>query len=341
MRIRSRAPATRSQLASLLAGLNSVKPRPNAFNKRFEYRVYEYDRGVYVVDVSGVRGFVNGRGNMLLSNWWALLLGLLRNLNTGDVLDTGGAGYPLRSAGDVNAGAAVIDYGTGTTPVEFTQFRLASPAGTITPTIAVGYLTDRVRVSLSGTLPATAYELGVRQPLFDTGAYLRYTLLTRVTGSWAAGTGVVYNIDFTAPWVRAVGDMMYGIHSDINATMVRIDGASFTARTAADVNAGSIRLVASSEPVTWSPTLYSIPSPFELTNFYSDLLGTRLVRMVQLAGLISPAADTTVNTLALYQDIFDTAGIAHTVCMAALPLATPITLYAGRNNIVIWRIVAL
>jgi len=328
-------------LQQLLADVSRVKPRLDAYNKRLEYRVYEYDRGVYIVDVSGVRGFFNGRGNMLLSNWWALLLGLLRNTRPGDVIAVDGVVYGLRSDLDVNVAAAVIAYGTGTKPSDFTMFNLEVPVGTVSASIAVEYLTDRVRVRLSATLPADASEIGVRQALYDGGGVTRHTLLTRVTGAWAANTTAVYTIDFTAPWVRGVGDLMYGIHANADVAMVRVDGASFTARTAGDVNVGSVYVVASSETVTWSPTLYSIPSPIALTNYYTDILGVRHVRMTNIVGLISPAADIAANTLALYQDIYDTGGGSNTVCMAVQPLASPVTFYAGRSNIVIWRIVAL
>jgi len=121
------------KLAELIEGILTLKPRLNRFNKRLEYRPYEYDRGVYVIDVSSVEGYVNGRKNMLLSNFWALLLGLLRNVSVGDVLDTGGSSYSLRTSGDVNRDSAIIAYGFGTTPEAFTQYNLASPAATIAP----------------------------------------------------------------------------------------------------------------------------------------------------------------------------------------------------------------
>ena len=329
------------RLQQLLAEVSKVKPRLDAYNKRLEYRVYEYDRGVYVVDVAGVQGSFNGRENMLLSNFWALLLGVLRNSATHDVIAVDGTVYALRAHLDVNAAAAVLAYGTGTKPPEFTDFNLEVAVGTVTPSIAVEYLSDRVRVRFSATLPADAREIGVRQALLDGGGATRHTLLTRVTGWWPANSTATYNIDYTAPWVRGVGDLMYGIHLNANVAMVRIDGVSFTARTSGDVNVGSVYVVASSEPVTWSPTLHNIPNPFTLTNYYADLLGTRYVRMVNIVGLITPTVDTAANTLALYQDIFDAGGASNTVCMAVQPLASPVTLYAGRSNIVIWRIVAL
>jgi len=341
MRILSPRSRTRLQLTEVAREVAGVRPRLGAFNARFEYAPYEYDRGIYVVDVGGVKGYVNGRENMLLSNYWALLLGLLRNINTEDLADISGYTRSLRTSHDVSSGAAVIAYGSGTVPVEFTQYNLSSPVGTVSPAITVGLMSDRTRLAMSATLPANAYELGVRQDLIDPGGTRCTFQLSRVVGSWAKGTAIVYNIDFLAPWVRGYGDLMYGIHRDANVPMVRIDGEVFTARTSGDVNAESAYLVASSEAVTWSPGLVSIPSPFSLTTYYNDILDKRNVRMTNIIGLISPANDVAVNALALYQSLIDTTGAAHTVCMAVLPLSSPITFYARRNNVVVWRVVAL
>jgi len=63
--------------------------------------------------------------------------------------------------------------------------------------------------------------------------------------------------------------------------------------------------------------------------------------MMSIIGLIAPANDIEVNALALYQPIYDTTGATHTVCIAVLALASPITFYANRNNLVVWRIIAL
>jgi len=329
-------------IGELSRELLRVKPRYVRVNPRtFESDVYEYDRGVYVVDVRSVEGHVSGDEDLLTGNWWALFLGSLRNLNSGDVVDVGSGAYSLRSSGYVNPGSAYISYGTGTAPESFVDRALQARAGGISTTITIGYLSDRTRVSLSGTLPSGSSELGIEQSLYDTSVTARTILLGRRVGSFTAGQAVTWNIDFLSPWVRAVGDYMYGIHAEVNVTMVRIDGVSFTARTTGDANAGSVYLVASSDLISWDPMLYGITNAFTLTNLYADMLSSRYIRSTIIYALSSPASDISVNTIGLYFPVFDTAGSAQTVCVLVQPLASPITLYAGRNNLIVLRIIAL
>jgi hypothetical protein len=329
-------------LGELSRELLRVKPGYERVNSRtFESDVYEYDRGVYVVDVRGVEGRVSSDEDLLTSYWWALFLGLIRDVDVGDCVATDGTAYILRSSAHVNAGGAYISYGTGTAPESFVDNRLVARAGSISTSVTIAYLSDRVRVSFSGTLPSGASELGIEQSLYDTTGGSRTTLLGRKVGSFSAGQGVVWNIDFLSPWVRAVGDFMYGIHMDLNVTMVRIDGVSFTARTSGTAGPSSAYLVASSGVMTWDPMLYGITGAFSLTNFYADVLGSRFVRSTIIYGLSSPASDISVNTIGLYFRVYDSAGTAQTVCVLVQPLASPITLYARRNNLIVLRIIAL
>jgi len=328
-------------LEKLQMELGHLKPRAHRFNKRYEYAPYEYDRNIHIIDMSGIRGSVNSREDLLVSNFWALFLGLLRDVNSGDVVRTDGVAYTIVSAGDVNAGAAYLTYGTSTLTETFTDNALRSYVGSISTTITVAVLSDRSRVSLSGVLPATAYELGIYQSLYDVGGIARTIMLARTVGSWAGGSAVIYDIDFLNPWVMNAAYLMYGIFRNTNEAMVRLDGSGTLARTAGDVNAGSAYLVISPTSVTWSPGLYNVPDAASITTHYADVLGTRSIRYTALIGTVVPGTDTVVNTIGLYQPLYDSAGGTFTACLLVLPLASPITLYAGRNNLIVLRILAM
>jgi hypothetical protein len=330
--------------AETILEILNVRPKIK-FNKRGELIPYEFDKGLYLLDVKGIKGSVKGLSegdeDLLVSNFWALLLGLLRSVNPGDAIESGGTIRTLRVVGDVNAGVAYLTYGVGTDPEYFTQHVLVSYKGSITTTVSISYMSDRNRVSLSGTLPDVAYELGIYQSLYATDGYGYPFMLARRTGTWSKGQAVVWNIDFLQPWVRAVADMLYGIFLNTNVTMVDITGASFTARTSAQTSASSIWLVASPNSVTWSPGLTSIPNKVDLSMFYFDYLGSRWARMTFLMGTFTPLTDTQYNTIGLYQNIYDSAGNAHTCCMMVIPLSAPITFYANRNNLAILRIIVM
>jgi len=330
----------KTQLEELLIELQHLKPKTHRFNKRYEYTPYEYDKNIHIIDVNSIKGSVSNREDLLLSNFWALFLGLLRDVDVGAVIDTGGGSRILRTTGDVNYGVAYLVYGTGTTPESFTDYVLASYSGSFSATIARGIIENKSVVTLSGTLPAAAREIGIQQVLHDTSGADRTILLARTTGSWSAGSGIVYSIDFLSPWVYNVTGLMCGILRNANEALTRIDGIAITARTSTEVNAGATYMVISSSRVTWSPTLYSVPSPISLTTYYGDILGVRTVRYTALVGSLAPSDNIEVNSIALYQPIYDTTGATHTVCWLVLSLESPIIFYANRNNIIVLRILA-
>jgi hypothetical protein len=331
-------------LSEIAEDIVYLKPRIK-MNRRFEYEPYEYDKGIYLLDVSSVKGLVDvGRGaeeDLLVSNFWALLIGLLRNTDPADVVTTAGASFALRASGDVNAGAAYLVYGTSTAPETFTDIALRSYSGSISTSISMSYLSDKTRVVLSGVVPATAYELGIYQPLCDTTGVTKIAMLARRVGSWSANQAVNYNIDFYSPWVKQVGDLVYGILRNADVGTQRIDGTTITLRTSADVNADTAYLVISPTPVSWSPSLYYVPGAVTPTIYYADILGSRYIRATIIHGLIAPSSDTQINTLGLYQSVYDSSGVTHTVCWFVLPLSSPITLYAARNNLIVLRILAM
>jgi len=329
-------------VSEILEDIKLIKPRCDRFNKRLEYIPYEYDKGIYLIDVKGVKGVVEGYGeNVLTSWWWALFLGLLTDSDAGDCVDTGGGTLTLRSSSDVNYGTAYIPYGTGVAPESFLNYNLASRSGGITTSITLGYLSDRLRITLSGTLPADASEVGIDQLLFDTYGFPRGFLLARKTGSFTGGQQISYYIDFLPPWSRATAEMMWGIlrNSDVNS--VRLDGATIPIRSSGDVNASGAWLVASPDLVQWSPDAYAISNAFSLSTHLATHLGNRYTRYVAWSGISSPQNNIAVNTVGLYQSLFDAGGISHTFCMLINPLSSPITFYAGRNNLVVLRIIAV
>jgi hypothetical protein len=317
--------------------LLGLKPRLNSRNKLFEYDVYEYDKGIYVVDVKDIVGLVRGSGeNVLTSQFWGMIIWLVRNIDVSDVVRTDGTTGTYTAGTDYFTGSRYISYGASAVPEGFTDYSLKSRTGAVTPSLSVGYLSDRVRVTYSGTIPSSASELGIEVNYY--GAV--WVLFARKTGSWSANQAVAWYIDFLQPWVRAIGDIWYGLNINTNVSVVRVDGTTITARTGGVIQAGSAYLVASSDLVSWSPTLIAISNAFSLNSYYADIASTRYIRATMIHGLHSPANDIQVNTIGLYFPIYDSGGAIQTVCILVQPLSSPITFYAGRNNLVVLRIIA-
>jgi hypothetical protein len=332
---------TRNVIDEIAREVIKIKPLiSKKKNKYVFFEPYEYDRGIYIVDViDSIQGVVNGRKNVLTSTFWAYFLGILRDANVSDVLDISGNSRTITTSSDPTSGVARIDYGTGTTPEYFTQNALASRVGSISTTITMTILSDRGRITLSGTLPASASELGIVQNLNISPSGSTDFLLARKVDSWSSGSGVSYYIEFLNPWVQGITTLFYGLFRNVDVPMTRIDGTSFTARTGGDVSSGPSYLVGSRDPFSWSPNLYAIPNAFSISTYYTDYLSSRYLRGVIYTGIINPTSDIQLTALGLYQGIFDNGGATHTVCLLAYPVS--LTLYASRNNLVMLRILVM
>ena len=319
-----------------------IKPRLNRQNKLFEYDAYEYDKGIYVIDVKNIKGHVKGSGdNLLTSYYWSLLFSILRSYGFCDNMSMSRVVDCYKFATDINIDVIKMVYGTGTTAESFIDYTLISQTGEITPSVAIGYLSDRTRITVSGTIPSDSSELGLYQRLDTAGSGNQNFLFARKIGSWRANQAIAWYNDYLSPWVRGIGDFMYGFYRNANITMVRIDGVSFTARTSNPGTPGTAYLVASSDLVSWSPTLIAISNAFSLNNYYVDVSNTRYLRATFFHGLYSPANNIQGNTIGLYLPVYDSLGNIQIVCVMVQPLSSPVTLYAGRNNLIVLRIVAM
>lgn len=309
------------------------------------YRFWEADKYIHVVDVAGIKGFVNGQEDLLVSGFWAYWLATLRDIDVPLVATNAYVADRCFTSSDPNLGAAWIQYGTSTNPESFTQYSLANSVGGISTAISLGQLTDRNSVSFSGILPDRASEIGIYQYIrcINASGYSVniYVMLSRRVGSWAAQTAVVETYELLQPWTYPAAAYLYGLLSNADVSNIRVDGAAFTHRTSGDSNAGSMYLVASDKSIAWSPRIYAIPNAFSIGTSYVDVLNRTDMRATMLIGVIAPQSDMTVNTLGVYQNVWDVNSVSQTIAILAIPLSQPITFYAGKNNMVMLRLIAL
>ncbi|MEM2446520.1 MAG: hypothetical protein QW734_07665 [Candidatus Bathyarchaeia archaeon] len=116
-------------------------------------------------------------------NWLSILRGLILNENRPDLLDMAGTVYTLRISGaQAVAGPVYLCVGTGTGDFSFYDYTLTDPAK-LTTTSTRGVTGLHALLFLSGSIVPTADivmgELGIVQPLYDTGGVTHDTLLAR------------------------------------------------------------------------------------------------------------------------------------------------------------------
>jgi len=305
---------------------------------------YEYDKYVHLIDIplrDTIVGCVNGERNLLVFNFWAVMFGLLMNTDVSNVINWTGGVYTIRTSGIVNAEPAHFRYGSGTIPETFTQYNIISAVGSATPSISFGQLADRNRITLSAVIPSDSQEIGIFQTLYDTSGNTRLVMFARKQMFIPANKTVNWYIDFLKPWTRNWALLMYGILGKLNAPgAVDVDNNTYILRTYVDVNAGPARIRVSKSPYSWSPDLCVISYDLEMTTYYwlSNLVS---VVYLFLVGIATPSSDLTVNTIALIQSLYDSTGASHDTYVLILPLSNPITLYAGRTNMIFLRFVAM
>jgi len=277
--------------------------------------------------------------NLLLNNFWAYLLGFLSNTTT-TFYDEGGFSRNLCYNTDPTGGVAVVCVGNSSLPETFTQYRLQGSYSCYSASFTIGYDTVQGNsiITVSASSQISGAETGIRQLIGCGSGYFYNAFLNRKVISISAGQIVTHRIIFSMPWVLNTATLFWGLLRDANVSITDITGYSFTARTSGVVNASAQKLVISESPITFSPTLITIPNMISVTTYNFLLYGYASVSLVVL-GVYTPDVSRTIQTIALLQDIYDTTGTARTVLTLTYPLSTAITLSAGKPYMFMIRIV--
>lgn len=300
-----------------------------------------HGESILIDTLKGVRGTVTvdgvTRDNLILANFGTYWFGILLDTNLSPVraYDVTGE-VTLRTMGDVNADAFTVMIGSGTSPPAMTDFDLVNRVSLTTARSISNQETETIIVG-SAVSDRSFTEVGIRQGLVDTVGGVKNYLLARSLMSGGANTSIVYRIRFQYPWVRNMGYIMYGLLTDSNISVTDIGGTSFTARTSADMNAGSVYLVGSSQGVTWNPDISRLQNPFTIstaTYYYNP----RTFVLLILVGSISPSTDTELRVIGLQQAVYDVSTQTRHVLLGCIPLPNPIVLRANRVNFVFLRI---
>jgi len=304
---------------------------------------YEYDKYIHIVDIplkDSIIGHIDGKRNLLICYFWALMFAIMNDTNL-TFVNTSGISYGLRSSGDMNRGSAYLVYGSGVSPEIFYQNSLVSYSGSISTAVSFGQLSDRNRITLSGIAPDNAQEIGIYQVLIDVNNSSQTTMLARKVIYVPKGKAINYYIDFLMPWSYNWALLMYGILLDANVSgAIDADGNTYTLRSSGDVNAGVVRMRLSTTLYSWSPSLTNIsyviePPTYRFLGHYTSY------EYLFLLGATTPSSDISINTISVVQSLYDTGGVGHDTYILILPLQTPITLYAGRVNIIFLRLIAM
>jgi hypothetical protein len=286
-----------------------------------------------------VEGRCNGRRNMLVSNFFSLLFGLLSN-NDMDFKTTAGImnpeGYRLRTSGDPSYGVSYVVFGTGTTPPSFTDYALVSRStalegSVITPTLVISSSEGRARFGRATS--GTVYELGIYDPVYSVGVGTYDMMVARsvVSGGIPAGGAVLYDVVFKPPFVHNITRMVFGVMTNANQDGAQdMSGGTYTLNSAGDVNAAAANRLFVGENTAGLDHTVAVPTnPVELdiSYYFSYTWGTSYRLMTVGAKKLDAAK--TIAEVVLVQNLYSSGGVAVPTVIARWPVSPPVSKSAG------------
>jgi hypothetical protein len=311
-------------------GLKTVKP----YVPRSTYRrLYGYDAFILVDLRKTLQGLIQNRfRNLLVQNFWQLLIGYLGNAYV-DAVNTGAGWYPLRSGDDVGYARAYLAFGTDTTSPAFNQYALGSrntalEGSAITPTIVSE--ADKLRLRFGRVTAGSVNEVGLYQVLYDTWGGTQETMHGRVvTTSIPSGVNVYYDVIVKQPFLMNFARYLFGLLSETNQTVKDRGGASVTARTSGDANYEASRLLIGTSGAAFDFGNYELTNPVELTSAYNIFWVRGSYSMVIISGATRLASAMDIYEVGIAQRIYDTGGGVRDVLLARIVLSSPISRAAG------------
>jgi len=318
---------------NILFGLENLR-RVKPFMSRSAYREASGSDLIIIIDLrKTIYGLLNNRKkNLLVYNFWALLLGSLADA-TISFVDTSGYTTTLRSNNDPSAVSAYITFGLSTDPPAFSQIALGSrntalEGATISP--AVVSESDKIRLRFGRVSAGAISEVGLYQGLYDTSgtaypAMLGRTLLT-VPGS---GYNVYYDVILKAPFLNNSAYYLYGLLTNTNQNLVDRAGITFTARSSGDVQSGGLFLIIGTSNSPFDFATYNLTDPVTLTTIGSLFYSARSYVMYIVSGAIRLSASMSIGEIGFAQNIYDTSGNLHGVLLGRIPLTTLISRSSG------------
>jgi hypothetical protein len=318
---------------NILFGLESLR-RVKPLMSRSAYREASGSDLIILVDLKKtIYGLLNNRKkNLLVYNFWALLLGSFAETNI-TVINTSGISYTLRAVNDPSTGSAFVTFGTGTVSPSFSQIALSSRAtsleGSVIPSTII-LESDKRRIRFGRVSAGAISEVGLYQNLIDVNGNIREFMLGRTLLSVpGSGYNVYYDVILKAPFLNNSVYYLFGILTDTNQNLVDRVGTSFTARTSGDVQSGGLYLIIGTSNSPFDFYSYNLADPVVLTSAGNFTYAVGSYIMYIVSGATRLVSSMNIGEIGFAQNIYDTGGSLHGVLLGRIPLATPIPRNAG------------
>ena len=297
-----------------------------------------YKRSWLIDILPSFKGYVNGKPNKLLYNFYSLVTTYLHN--SGKTMKC----YSGAVVSWTTNGCQItqLNLGQDTEPVSFNDYTLVSRVSKDWSVKSFEILSDRMRIS--GQWVADNSYKSVAW-FFCNGANPK-GILNKMLVTIAEDQTVTVRINIFEPWTKNMGYLLGGLLTDQNLLgLVDTGGNTHNIRANnenASVVAGATRIVIGTGTNPFSFDDYYLESMTEIPTSYDFIVGSGY--SYALAYWVSsyvPPTEMTINEIGLVQSLRSTDGGTYDALMCRIVLSEPITLVPNKTNLIMIRLLAM
>jgi len=306
------------------------------------------DKRTWLVDVPlKPIGIINGKRNLLIYNFYAILHSILTGRSGGYTVYAFVDGSAHTYACRGTYGGSALRLWTTAKSVAFSKvnYGLADAQTEFgTSTVTIDELSDRVRVNISAVLPITGNSV-ILIIRFGTSSNYYAPAIAGKDIAFSVDQTITWRLNFFEPLVRNLAYIFFGLLSDTDPTgILDLAGTSHDVRTSAEGTSfatGVCKVHFGTSNAPFSFDNYAITDPIEVTPKVTAIVDDGLKYILTiLTSYVVPASDTDIYEIGIVRTLYDTAGNTYDALLARIVLSTPITLHGGKTNVVILRLLA-
>jgi len=299
-----------------------------------------YKRSWLIDILPSFKGYVNGKPNKLLFNFYSLVATLLHRTSRTLIKYDGGTTTWLYNG----TNSSRIAVGQDTEPPSFNDYVLVSLH--LLDPIARSFeiLSDRMRVNHQYTSDGSYKSIGWWLSLgtdVNRGGYLNKILVTI-----AKDQTVTARINIFEPWTKNMGYLLGGLLNDQNLLGLVDTGGNTHNIRASDQNnpvvAGASRIVIGTGTNPFSFDDYYLENMTEIPTSRGFVYPSDF--SYALAYWVSsyvPPSEMTITEIGLVQSLYSTDGNTYDALMCRIVLSEPITLVPNKTNFIMIRLLAM
>jgi len=301
-----------------------------------------YKRSWLIDILPSFKGYVNGKPNKLLFNFYSYVTTFLHNSGK-TVVKTDGS---TTAWGNWGCDRLRLYVGQDTEPVSFNDYTLVSSETKYFKTLSFEILSDRMRVNgqwvSDGAYKSLAWYLdqGPHDNVYRNG------IINKILVTIAENQTVTVRINIFEPWTKNMGYLLGGLLTKQNLLgLVDTGGNTHDIRAnnpAVNVVAGASRIVIGTGTNPFSFDDYYLESMTEIPTSHGFIYPSDYsFALAYWTSSYVPPSEMTISEIGLVQELYSSDGSTYDALMCRIVLSEPITLVPNKTNFIMIRLLAM